>query len=377
VRVPFRWMIELWLKLINNEERDSIMHTNITTLLKLIEGSKLLNCNHPETSEVNQVLPLAAESDKFISFVSSKAFVKEAKNSKATVLVVNEELAESLPGKPLLIVPHVELALIEILLHFFPTEVSNGIRSPHSIIDPSAKIGKNTQIGHFVTIGENVVIGENCIISDGVKIERDVKIGNDSKIGMNCVIFHGTQIGERFTSFGNSTFGGDGFGFTFLNGKHHKLPQIGRVVIGDDVEFGSNCTIDRGALTDTVVGNGCKFDNMVHIAHNCKVGDHVIIAGQSGLAGSVTLGNYVIIGGACAISDHITLVEGTIIAGGTSLRTSPKTKDVYIGWDLGLNYPDFQKYRVNIKNLVNLNKWIKRIKDIEKKVGMEVEENKE
>jgi UDP-3-O-[3-hydroxymyristoyl] glucosamine N-acyltransferase len=352
-------------------------NTNLTTLQNLIEGSKLSNCQDPSGTEVTQVLPLNADSQKFLSFVSSKAFVKDAKISKASLLIVNAELAENLSDKPLLIVPHVELALIKILHHFFPVEVSDGSKSPHAIIAESAKIGKNTKIGHFVTIGENVIIGDNCIISDGVKIERDVKIGNNAKVGMNCVIYHGTQIGNDFISFGNSTFGGDGFGFTFLNGKHNKLPQVGRVVIGNDVEFGSNCTIDRGALTDTIVGNGCKFDNMVHIAHNCKIGDHVIIAGQSGLAGSVTLGNHVIIGGACAISDHITLVDGTIIAGGSSLRTSPKTKDVYIGWDLGLNYPDFQKYRVNIKNVVNLNKWIKRIKDIEKKVGIQIEDAKD
>ncbi len=348
----------------------------LNALSELIENSKLVNC--PDlNAEVTQVLPLGADAKNFVSFVSSKAFVKEAKSSKATLLVVNAELAEGLPEKPMLVVPNVELTLIKILHHFFPLEVSNGTHSQNAIIAKSAKIGANTQVGNFVTIGENVVIGDHCIIADGVKIERDVKIGNHSKIGMNCVIFHGTEIGDNFLSFGNSTFGGDGFGFTFLNGKHNKLPQVGKVIIGNDVEFGSNCTIDRGALTDTVVGNGCKFDNMVHIAHNCKIGDHVIIAGQSGLAGSVTLGNHVLIGGACAISDHITLVDGTIIAGGTSLRTSPKAKDVYIGWDLGLNYPDFQKYRVNIKNVVNLNKWIKRIKDIEKKVGIEAEEGKD
>ncbi len=349
----------------------------LDALNSLIENSKLQNCPDAKVAEVDKVLPLNADTSNFVSFVSSKAFIKDAKTSKATVLVVNAEFADSLPEKPMLVVPNVELALIQILNTFFPKEVSNGMHSSNAIIAKTAKIGKNTQIGHFVTIGENVTIGDDCIIADGVKIEHDVKIGNHAKIGMNCVFYHGTEVGNDFISFGNSTFGGDGFGFTFLNGKHNKLPQVGKVIIGNDVEFGSNCTIDRGALTDTVVGNGCKFDNMVHIAHNCKIGDHVIIAGQSGLAGSVTIGNNVLIGGACAISDHITLVDGTIIAGGTSLRTSPKTKDVYIGWDLGLNYPDFQKYRVNIKNIVNLNKWIKRIKEIEKKVGIEVEDGKD
>lgn len=350
---------------------------NLTQLASLLEGAKIANCSDPNKVEIEYVLPLSSDGSNFLSFVSSKAFLKDGKTSKASVLVANQELAEVLPDKTLLIVPNVELALIKILNYFFPPEVSDGTKSSHAIIAPSAKIGENTKIGHFVTIGENVIIGKNCIIGDGVKIQKDVKIGDNAKIGMNCVFYHGTQIGNDFNVYGNSTFGGDGFGFTFVNGKHNKLPQVGRVIIGNDVEVGANCTIDRGALTDTVIGNGCKFDNMVHIAHNCKVGDNVIIAGQSGLAGSVTLGNNVLIGGACAISDHLTLVEGTIIAGGTSLRTSPKTKDVYIGWDLGLTFPEFQKYRVNIKNIVNLNKWIKRIKDIEKKVGIEGEDTKD
>ncbi|BDA77715.1 UDP-3-O-(3-hydroxymyristoyl)glucosamine N-acyltransferase [Leptospira kobayashii] len=346
--------------------------SSLKTILALLEGAELKNCPAPENIEVDKVLPLTSKNAKFISFVSSKAFVNDAKASEAAAILASSELAELIPGKVLIVVPQVELALSKVLLHFSPQKQPDGKIATNAVIHPTAKIGENTTIGNFVTIGEGSVIGKNSIIGDGVKIEHNVTIGDDARIGMNCAFYHGTKIGDRFTVFANSTFGGDGFGFVFANGKHNKLPQVGRVIIGDDVEVGANCTVDRGAITDTTIGNGCKFDNMVHIAHNCNVGNHVIIAGQSGLAGSVTLGNYVIIGGACAISDHLTLVEGTIIAGGTSLRTSPKTKDVYIGWDLGLNFPDFQKYRVNIKNIVVLNKWIKRIKEVEKKLGIDL-----
>jgi len=346
--------------------------SNLKTILSLLEGAELKNCPSPESIEIEKVLPLTGKNAKFISFVSSKAFVNDAKASEAAAILVTPEIAELIADKTLIVVPQVELALSTVLLHFSPLKKPDGKIASNAVIHPTAKIGENTSIGNFVTVGEGSVIGKNCLISDGVKIDNDVVIGDESRIGMNCAFYHGTRIGNRFTVFANSTFGGDGFGFVFANGKHNKLPQVGRVIIGDDVEVGANCTVDRGAITDTTIGNGCKFDNMVHIAHNCKVGNHVVIAGQSGLAGSVTLGDYVIIGGACAISDHLTLVEGTIIAGGTSLRTSPKAKDVYIGWDLGLNFPDFQKYRVNIKNIVVLNKWIKRIKDVEKKLGIDL-----
>lgn len=348
---------------------------NLATLQTLLPEAKFQNSETIKNVNFTGLTSLTLAGPTDISFVASKTFVNEAKTSKASLLVVSSETAESLSDKTIVVVPKVELATAKIIRLFFPEKQPSGKRSANIAIDPSAKVGSNTDIGHFVSIGKDSVIGNDCIIEDGVKIGDRVQIGDGARIGKNCVFFDDTIVGKRFIVFGNSTFGGDGFGFVFAEGKHNKIPQVGRVIIGDDVEVGSNCTIDRGALSDTTIGNGCKFDNMVHIAHNCKVGDHVIIAGQSGLAGSVTLGNHVIIGGACAISDHITLVEGTIIAGGSSLRTSPKTKDVYVGWDLGLTFPEFQKYRVNIKNIVNLNKWLKRIENIEKKVGMDVKES--
>ncbi|TGL24892.1 UDP-3-O-(3-hydroxymyristoyl)glucosamine N-acyltransferase [Leptospira bourretii] len=347
----------------------------LSALQSLLPEAKFQNTESILSLSFTGLKSLSLATTNDISFVASKTFVNDAKTCKAPVLIVSSDIIDSLPDKALVIVPKVELATAKIIRHFFPEKQPSGKHSAQVAIDPTAKIGSNTDIGHFVTIGKNSIIGNDCIIEDGVKIGDNVHIGDGARIGKNCVFFDDTIIGKRFIVFGNSSFGGDGFGFVFADGKHNKIPQVGRVVIGDDVEVGSNCTIDRGALTDTTIGSGCKFDNMVHIAHNCKVGDHVIIAGQSGLAGSVTLGNHVIIGGACAISDHLTLVDGTIIAGGSSLRTSPKTKDVYVGWDLGLTFPEFQKYRVNIKNIVNLNKWLKRIENIEKKVGIETKES--
>ncbi|MCZ8343798.1 MAG: UDP-3-O-(3-hydroxymyristoyl)glucosamine N-acyltransferase [Leptospira sp.] len=348
---------------------------SISEIQKLIPEGNILNGELITNISFTGVSSLSTSKNTDISFVASKAFVNDAKASASSLLIVTAEVAESIPGKALIVVPKVEISFAKIVKQFFPDRIPTGFRSPHAVVDATAKIGEGTDIGHFVTIGKNTNIGNNCIIEDGVKIGDNVQIGDNSHIGPNCVFFSDISIGKRFRVYANSTFGGDGFGFVFADGKHNKIPQVGRVIIGDDVEFGANCTIDRGALIDTVVGNGCKFDNMVHIAHNCQLGENVVIAGQSGLAGSVTLGNNVLIGGACAISDHLTLVDGTIIAGGSSLRTSPKTKDVYIGWDLGLTFPEFQKYRVNIKNIVNLNKWLKRIEGLEKKVGIESKEN--
>lgn len=348
------------------------MKATLSEIQAKVPGSRVVGTSAPESIFIHSIQSLSGSGQAFLSFVVSKAFLKEAKESKATAFIVSEELISSLPDKVLLAVPNAELGLAQALRVFFPDPEPQEQVSPTAQIHPGASIGKKVQIGHFVCIGEGSSIGHNSILEDGVKIAENVQIGEGARIGRNTVVFSGSVIGKRFRSYGNATIGAEGFGFVFANGIHNKIPQVGRVIIGDDVELGSNSCIDRGALGDTVIGDGCKFDNQVQIAHNCKVGKNVIVAGQSGLAGSVELGDNVLIGGACCVSDHLVLEEGTILAGGSALRNSPKTKDVYVGWDLGLNFGDFQKYRVNIKNIVVLNKWVKRIKDLEKKLGIDL-----
>ncbi len=337
-----------------------------------IPGSRIVGTESPETIFIESIQALSGSGDSFLSFVASKAYVKDAKITLAKVLLVNEELAGSFPDKILLIVPIAELGLSLALRILHPEPEAISSISPTAQIHPTAKLGKNVQVGHFVCIGAGTEIGDKSILEDGVKIAENVRLGEGARIGRNSVIYSDCRIGKRFRTYGNATIGAEGFGFVFANGIHNKIPQIGKVIIGDDVEVGSNSCIDRGALNDTVIGDGSKFDNQVQIAHNCQVGKNVIVAGQSGLAGSVKLGDNVLIGGACCVSDHIEMEEGTILAGGSALRNSPKKKDVYVGWDLGLNFVDFQKYRVNIKNIVVLNKWIKRIKDLEKKLGIDL-----
>jgi UDP-3-O-[3-hydroxymyristoyl] glucosamine N-acyltransferase len=340
----------------------------------LIPNSKILNSENPESIRFTSLAPLNANQENFLSFLSAKSHLAEAKQSKAVALVVNQEIAAGLTHCPLLVVDNVDIQWAKILELVFPPKKSDGIIATTAIIHKSAKVGKGTSLGNYVVIGANSHIGDDCIIEDGVKIAENVFIGNSARIGMNCVFHNDTRVGNNFTVFGNSTFGGDGFKFVTLKGIHHKIPQVGKVIIGNDVEIGSNCTVDRGGLADTIIGNGCKFDNMVHIGHNVIIGDNVIIAGQSGVAGSTKIANGVIIGGGCCISDHLTLPEGTIVAGGTGMRTSPKKPDVYIGWDWGMTFAEFQKARVNIKHLVTFNKWASRIKELEKKMGISSED---
>ncbi|ALO28144.1 UDP-3-O-(3-hydroxymyristoyl)glucosamine N-acyltransferase [Leptospira borgpetersenii] len=345
----------------------------LSELTKKISGSKIINIQIPDTIILEKIVSIFPGAKNSVSFLSNKKMLNEAKKTLSSVILTTEELAKEL-SIPCLVVSNPELSLAEVLNVLYPSYVPSGKISSTASIHPTAKLGFGVTVGEFVVIGENSVIGANTYLEDGVKVSRNVIIGEDSHIGLNSSIQHGVLIGKRFICSGNCSIGGDGFKFVTANGKHHKIPQVGGVKIGDDVEIGSLCTIDRGGLEDTIIGDGCKFDNMVHVAHNCVLGKNIIIAGQSGVAGSTIVEDDVIIGGACAVADHLHVPAGTILAGGTSLRNSPKKKEIFVGWDYGLTFPEFQKVRVNIHNLVNFQKWAKRIKELEKHAGIKVEE---
>lgn len=349
---------------------DTMKTITLKQISEMIPGSLLKNANSPESLIISNVKNLSMADSTSISLLTGKAFLKECNKSAALAIITTEELSTSIE-KPCLIVSQPEIAMGVVLDYFFPESKPDGERAEMCFVHPTATIGKNVSIGNFVSIGENSIIGDNSILDDGVKIGKNVKIGENARVGMNVVFHNDTQVGKNFKVFGNSTFGGDGFKFVTVKGVHHKIPQVGKVIIGDDVEIGSNCTVDRGGLEDTIIGSGCKFDNMVHVGHNCRIGNHVIIAGQSGVAGSTVIEDGVIIGGGTCISDHLHLPSGTIVAGGTGMRTSPKEPGVYIGWDWGMTFAEFQKARVNIKHLVTFNKFIARIKELEKKLGIE------
>ena len=318
--------------------------------------------------EFEKIVPLDfCTSQKVISFIGSKKYLKQAEDSKALAFIISEELS-SLINKPSLVVPNVDLALVEILEFLYPkpapkqTEIGN-----YKDIHSNVSLGKNVKIGSFVSIGENSKIGDFSIVQDGTKIGKNVHIGKNAHIGYNCVFYDNLSIGKNFVSSANSTFGSDGFRFVFDQNQHRKMPQVGSLIIGDHVEIQANCSIDRGGLGDTVIGNFCKIDNQVHIAHNCVLGENVIIAGSCGVAGSTKIGDNVIIGGKTAISDHLEITSDVIIAGGSVIRKSILEKGAYAK-DGSLTIKEFQKYRANLKNMAQLNKWLNKISDLEKKL---------
>lgn len=189
---------------------------------------------------------------------------------------------------------------------------------------PSATIAESSNVGASF-IGPNVVIGENCSIGDGCQIYAGVSIGDgvtmgkDSIVYPNCVIYGGSVVGKNCIIHAGTVIGSDGFGYVTHGDGHQKFPQAGRLVIEDNVEIGANCTIDRGSLGETRIGEGTKIDNLVHIAHNVRIGKRVLIAGQSGIAGSSTIEDDVVVAGQVGIADHVTIKAGAVIGAKSSV----------------------------------------------------------
>jgi UDP-3-O-[3-hydroxymyristoyl] glucosamine N-acyltransferase len=279
-------------------------------------------------------LELAKETE--ISFIGNKKYEKFWQDSKACAAIVNEDIAiEPGENRAFIKVKNADLAMTLVLELFAqaPPQFSSEIHST-AVIDASAKVGSGTRIGANAYIGPNVVLGENVTIYPNVTILDECTIGNNTTIWPGAVVRERCHVGAHCILHPNCTIGADGFGFRPCPEKGlAKIPQIGNVVLGNYVEIGANSSVDRGKFSSTILGDGCKIDNLVQIGHNSILGKFCIMAGNSGLAGSVTLGNGVIIGGSASIKDHTTLGDGVTIGAGSGV-----TGDVEAGKTM-LGYP--------------------------------------
>lgn len=274
--------------------------------------------------------------DTEISFIGNKKYEKFWSDSKACVAVVNQDIAiEPGENRAFIKVSNADLAMSQVLEMFAPpTPVFSVAIHPTAVVDASAKIGLGTNIGAGAYIGPNVIIGDNVLIYPNVTILDESTIGNQTTIWSGTVIRERCHIGSHCIIHPNATIGADGFGFRPDPERGLvKIPQIGNVIIGNGVEIGANSCVDRGKFSSTIVGDGCKIDNLVQIGHNSKLGKFCIMAGNSGLAGSVTLGNGVIIGGSASIKDHTVIGDGAIVGAGSGV-----TGDIPAGKTM-LGYP--------------------------------------
>ena len=265
-----------------------------------------------------------------ISFLTNRKYEKELRTTKASAVIVGKDT----PGTSVSLLvaenPYYAFMQIMVLLHGHRKHKKTGISARASISD-NAKIGADCHIGDFAIIEDEAKIRDGCIIYPGVYIGKGVQIGNDSIIYPNVTVYEGSRIGNRVIINSNSTIGEDGFGYATHKGIHHKIPQTGIVIIEDDVEIGTCCGIERGTLSDTIIGQGSKLGDMVTIGHGTKIGQHCLLVAQVGVAGSTNIGNHCVVGGQVGIVGHINIGNNVTIGAQAGVINNIPDNTVVLG----------------------------------------------
>ena len=292
-----------------------------------IVGSVLCKITAPEQLEF--------ANDTEISFIGRKKYEKFWDSSKACVAIVYEGISiEPGENRAFIKVKNADLAMSMVLdLFELPPPIFEVNIHPTATVDRTATIGNGTRIGAGSYIGPNVQLGENVTIYPNVTILDETKIGNNSTIWSGAVIRERCIVGNECMIHPNAVIGADGFGFRPCPERGLvKITHIGNVVLGNGVEIGANSCVDRGKFSSTILGDGCKIDNLVQIGHNSKLGKFCIMSGNSGLAGSVTLGDGVMIGGSASIKDHLTIGDGAIVGAGSGVAADVEAGKVVLGY---------------------------------------------
>ncbi len=286
-----------------------------------------------------------------ICFFYDKKAKQKAQEIKASACVTTTELAEFVPNDIAVVISeNPKKAFLELMTSFYEDKKAQNKIATSAKISSSAKIGKDCFIGENVVIEDDVEIGDNCHISHNVVISYGCIIGNNTKIDDNASVRF-AKIGSNCYIFSGARIGHDGFGFLFDKGQHKRIPQVGKVIIGDDVEIGANTCVDRGALGDTIIGDGTRIDNLVQVAHNDKLGKGCILVSMTGVAGSVTFGDYVVCGGQVGIADHTHIGSGAQIAAQSGIIKDVPAGAVVMGTP-AVPIKDFMRQVATVQKLI-------------------------
>jgi UDP-3-O-[3-hydroxymyristoyl] glucosamine N-acyltransferase len=269
------------------------------------------------TVQVSGVASIVSATADDLVFVEDEKYLTQALQSGAGAVIAGEFAADS-SQKPLLICRHSKLCFARAarLLQDGRREKDAGMHAS-AVVHSSVRLAPDVKVGECAVIAEGAEIGEGTRIGAGCAIGRGVKIGRECEIYPNVTFYSGTTLGDRVIVHAGAVLGSDGFGYVRdpQSGRYEKFPQVGRLVIEDDVEIGANTTIDRGALDETRIGRGSKIDNLVHIGHNCRLAENVVIAAQTGLSGSIVIEKDVVLGGQVGIGEHARIEEGVMLGG--------------------------------------------------------------
>ncbi|MGB8516884.1 MAG: UDP-3-O-(3-hydroxymyristoyl)glucosamine N-acyltransferase [Gallionella sp.] len=315
---------------------------------------------------ITQIATLDSATKNQISFLTNSKYRAQLEQTRAGALILSEADADA-TDLPRIISdnPYAYFAKVSALLNP-PPDIAAGIH-PAAVVDASAQVDATASIAATAVIGARAVIGAHCVIGEGCVIGAGTVIGSHARLYPRVVVYHNCVLGERLIAHSGVVIGADGFGFA-IDGDHWtKIPQIGRVVIGNDVEIGANTTIDRGALADTIIEEGVKLDNQIQIAHNVRIGAHTAIAGCVGIAGSATIGKYCRIGGSAGILGHLQIADYVEIASfsliGKSIREAGSYAAIY-------PFTKTEEWRKNAVHLRHLDELVHRLKTLEQEVKL-------
>lgn len=313
---------------------------------------------------ITGVSPIENGQKGHLSFVGQSRFAHYMDDTDCAVLIVSENLLEDKAYNPVIIAVEDAYLSFQVLMNLYQemqgrkTGIEEG-----SFFHETAKVGEGVYIGAFTYVSEKAKIGDNTQIFPHVYIGKGVKIGKNCKIDSGARIYDYCIVGDNCVIHSNTVVGGDGFGFQPTAEGFKKIPQLGNVIIEDDVEIGSNCSIDRATIGSTIIGRGTKIDNLIQIAHNVKIGQNNVIAAQAGIAGSTVIGDWNQIGGQVGIVGHIKIGNQVKIQAQSGVNSSAKDGEILYG-SPAINYSDYRRNYVHFRNFTEI---VKRINELENK----------
>ncbi len=307
----------------------------------------------PRRLLLHRIAPLGAATAEEVTFcVNNRKNAAALKATGAGAVIVHPDMRDAVPESTVAIVaddPTAAWAKVAALFHPAPP-VTPGIH-PMALVAASAQVDPSAEIGPMAIVGEQAVIGPRCRIAAQAVIGDGVVLGSDVRVGTHVSVSH-ALIGDRVCLYPGVRIGQDGFGFAITAAGFLSVPQVGRVVIESDVEIGANTTVDRGALEDTVIGAGTRIDNLVQIAHNCRIGRACVLTGQVGLAGSVTLEDYVVLGGQAGVAGHVRIAKGVRIGAKAGVMTDITARGDYLG-------APAQPVKAFFREVAMIRKWVR------------------
>jgi UDP-3-O-[3-hydroxymyristoyl] glucosamine N-acyltransferase len=341
--------------------------------MKLNEIAKFLKgelVGNPDT-EISGLAKIQTASVGELTFLANPKYSKYLESTKASAVLINK--SQPSPDLDHIKVEDPYLSFLEILNHFHPPKEPNfdGIHST-AVIAESAIIGENVQIGPNVYIGESAKIGDDTLLYPNCVILDNVQIGRDCRLYPNVSVREGCRIGDRVIIHDGTVIGSDGFGFAPDGEKYKKIPQMGIVVIENDVEIGANTTVDRATIGETIIKEGCKIDNLVQIAHNVEMNANTVIAAQSGISGSTKVGKHVTIAGQVGTVGHIEIGDNAILAAKSGISKNVPAGEIWFGYP-AMAIIKQKKIEANLRKLPEMakkvNKLVKQLEDLQNKLN--------